>query len=512
MARYKPYDVKQVTLVAVSFQDQILPGTFEYALNEIVDQHIDMTPFEARYKNDESGCLAYDPAILLKIVLFGYYKGIISSRRLAEGCQRNVQFKALTADTQPHFTTIADFVSTLDKEIAGVFRDVLVYADALGLIGKQTFAIDGCKLPSNASKEWSGTHEELLHKQEKYEAAAKKIVARHRGRDAKEKLSPIAEQDNKKLATFKRKIKKIKEFLTSHGKNIGPSGNERKSNITDPDSAKMSTNHGVIQGYNGIAVVDEKHQIVVHAEAHGEGQEAHLLQPTIESIQEEFKVSDLSADLFSQVEIVADAGYHSNASVSYVEEQGIDAYVADRSFRQRDPAFADYDRYKTRSRQDSRRRYTRTSAERFTVKDFMYDERNDTCRCPAGHVLYRDGKNINIKGFIGIRYRAGKRLCGPCRLRERCFKTPERTETKQVTIFIGRVGEKKDTPIERMKRKFDTLFGRFVYNKRIAIVEPVFGNLRNKGMNRYTLRGKKKVNTQWQLFSLVHNIEKMAHA
>jgi hypothetical protein len=80
-----------------------------------------------------------------------------------------------------------------------------------------------------------------------------------------------------------------------------------------------------------------------------------------------------------------------------------------------------------------------------------------------------------------------------------------------VTIFIGRVDEKKDSPIERMKRKFDTLFGRFLYNKRIAIVEPVFGNLKNKRMDRFTLRGKKKVNTQWQLFSLVHNIEKMAH-
>lgn len=511
MARYKPYDVKQVTLIPVSFPDQILPGSFEYALNEIVDECIDLRSFEARYQNDETGCLAYDPAILLKIVLFGYYKGIISSRRLAEACERNVQFKALTADSQPHFTTIADFVATMDKEIAGVFRDVLIYADALGLIGKQTFAIDGCKLPSNASKEWSGTHEELLHKQQKYQAAAQKIVARHRGRDAKEKLSPMAEQDDKKLATFKRKISKIKGFLKSHSKNIGPSGNERKSNITDPQSAKMSTNHGVIQGYNGIAVVDEKHQIIVNAQAHGEGQESHLLKPTIESTREELRAADLSPDIFKQAKVTTDAGYHSNAAVSYIEEQAIDAYMADRSYRQRDPAFADYDRYKERTRKDKRRRYIRTSTDRFTVKDFFYDEQNDTCRCPAGHVLYRDGKNINIKGFIGIRFRAGKTLCGPCPLRERCFKTPQTTETKQVTIFVGRVDQKKDTPMERMKRKFDTLYGRFVYNKRIAIVEPVFGNLRNKGMDRFTLRGKKKVNTQWRLFSLVHNIEKMAH-
>jgi hypothetical protein len=91
------------------------------------------------------------------------------------------------------------------------------------------------------------------------------------------------------------------------------------------------------------------------------------------------------------------------------------------------------------------------------------------------------------------------------------LKTPETTKTKQVTIFIGRTEATKDSPIEKMRRKFDTLFGRFIYNKRIAKVEPVFGNLKNKGLDRFTLRGKKKVNTQWHLFSLVHNIEKIAH-
>ena len=82
MARYKPYDVNQVTLIPVSFPDQILLGSFEYALNEIVDEHIDLRSFEPA--KTMTGCLAYDPAILLKIVLFGYYKGLISSRRLAE--------------------------------------------------------------------------------------------------------------------------------------------------------------------------------------------------------------------------------------------------------------------------------------------------------------------------------------------------------------------------------------------------------------------------------------------
>jgi len=230
----------------------------------------------------------------------------------------------------------------------------------------------------------------------------------------------------------------------------------------------------------------------------------------LDSTREEIKAAKISQDIFKQAKVTADAGYHSNASVSYTQEHGIDAYIADRNHRQRDPAFADYDRYKTRSRKEKRRLYGRDT-DRFTAKDFIYDETNRSCRCPAGNQLYRNSNNINVNGFIGVKFRGAKSVCGPCILRDRCLKTPEKTETKQMTIFIGLSDETKDSPIEKMKRKFDTLFGRFIYNKRIAIVEPVFGNLKNKGLDRFTLRGKKKVNTQWQLFSLVHNIEKIAH-
>ena len=271
----------------------------------------------------------------------------------------------------------------------------------------------------------------------------------------------------------------------------------------------MSTSHGVIQGYNGVAVVDEKHQIIVNAEAHGEGQEAHLLEFMLESTREGLKAAKISPDAFQQTKVTADAGYHSGASVAYTQEKGIDAYIADRSHRQRDPAFADYDQHKIRFRKD-KRRYYGIDSKRFTAKDFIYDEKDRSCRCPAGNRLYRNGSNINVHGFIAMKFRGAKSVCGPCILRQRCLKTPETTETKQVTIFIGRADPAKDSSIEKMKRKFDTLFGRFIYNKRIAIVEPVFGNLKNK--DRFTLRGKKKVNAQWQLFSLVQNIEKIGHA
>ena len=111
MAKYKHYDYRQTKMLPISFDRQILPGTFEYTLNELIDEQIDLSVFEDRYDNDEGGAPAYDPAILLKIILFAYSKGITSSREIAALCRENVVFMALSADTAPHFTTIASFVS-----------------------------------------------------------------------------------------------------------------------------------------------------------------------------------------------------------------------------------------------------------------------------------------------------------------------------------------------------------------------------------------------------------------
>jgi len=135
MARYKHYDLNQTKMIPLSYADQVVEGSFEYALDEIVEEHLDLTIFEHRYHNDTTGRSAYDPRVLLKVVLYGYYRGIVSSRRIAEACRRNVVFMALSADSRPHFTTVAAFVSNLEHEITSLFGDVLLYASELGLIG-----------------------------------------------------------------------------------------------------------------------------------------------------------------------------------------------------------------------------------------------------------------------------------------------------------------------------------------------------------------------------------------
>lgn len=338
MARYKEYSYEQGKLLPVHLKDQILPGSFEYALNHIIDHELDLSLFESRYQNDEEGAPAYDPAILLKIILYAYSRGITSSRRIEQCCQNNIVFMALSADTQPHFTTVSNFISSMSKEILSLFRNVLLICDAMGLIGKEMFAIDGCKMPSNASKKWSGTRADFIRKKEKIEKAISYILKKHRSQDQQEGgSSSMKEQEERHLSHLRSKAQKIKRWLGEHEDKIGKGGNIKKSNLTDNESAKMATSHGVIQGYDGAVAADSKHQVIVHAEAFGEAQEHDLLKPMVEGVEENFKVIGKQNHILEKVAVTADSGFHSEANMKMLAKEKIDAYIADNRFRKRGP-------------------------------------------------------------------------------------------------------------------------------------------------------------------------------
>jgi len=151
-------------------------------------------------------------------------------------------------------------------------------------------------------------------------------------------------------------------------------------------------------------------------------------------------------------------------------------------------------------------------AKHYRPKDFDHDPVAGTCICSAGKSLYWSGANCNHKGLIGTKFQGALRDCGPCEQRDKCLRTPEKTQTRQVCFFRGKVEGGRESPSERMKRAIDSERGRQLYGRRFATVEPVFGNLRhNKRLNRFTLRGQKKVDGQWKLYCMVHNIEKLAH-
>lgn len=509
MARYKHYDYAQMKMLPIRFDQQILPGTFEHTLSYLIEEKIDLSGFEGRYRNDEGGAPAYNPAILLKIILFAYSKGIITSRRIEQLCRENVVCMALSADTVPHFTTIAAFISSLSGEITGIFRNVLLVCDEAGLIGQEMFAIDGVKLPSNASKEWSGTKADLKKKAQKMQRAVEHLLCQHRANDTAEVPEPAQAAAQRQIKTLHAAIYKVEKFLATHEEKIGQSGQPKKSNITDNDSAKMPSSKGVIQGYNGIALADAKHQVVVHAEAFGEGQENGLLVPVLEQVRETFKELKLSQDILKQAKLTADAGYWSEANAQYLFEQGVDAYVADNLFRKRDPRFASAERHKPVREDEPLSKPTRNSG-LFGPQEFRLASDLSHCLCPAGQRLHRNGANVVVAGRIGVRFKGSQRTCAACPLRSQCLRHPDRSPYRQVLFLRGCVPGKPEKYVERMRRKIDSGRGRYQYSRRLGLIEPVFGNIRHsKRLNRFTLRGRRKVNAQWQMYCLVHNIEKI---
>jgi hypothetical protein len=270
----------------------------------------------------------------------------------------------------------------------------------------------------------------------------------------------------------------------------------------------MKTSHGVVQGYTGVVAVDARHQLIVHAEAHGEGQEHGLLQPTVQALRERWRKLGQKTDIFGTARLTADAGYHTEANMAYVFANGIDAYIADRQMRRRDSRFAAVDRHKRRYRRERQQRSGK--AVLFKPQDFIYDPKRRTCVCPAGQHLYRNGSNILIRGHQAVKFTAPKCACQPCALRAQCLRHPERTAVRQVVFFRGRSPAAPETFTAKMARKIDSLLGQVIYRQRLATAEPPFAHLRHaKGLNRFTLRGKTKVNAQWQLYCLVHNLFKI---
>ena len=500
MARYKHIDTSP-RFLAVDLQRQLLPGSFEHALNHLIDHELDLSSFDARFNNDITGAAAYPPAMLLKIVLFAYSQGIVSSRGIEALCRDHVTFIALSGDTQPHFTTIAGFVSGLADDIARVFTQVLYLCDRQGLIGREMFAIDGVKLPSNASKQKSGTRADFEHQAVKLETAARVMLERHREVDSQPIEADFKQKEVQRIRRLQTDAAQLRQWLADHPEDRkGSKGTIRKSNRTDNESAKMATSKGVIQGYTGVAAVDAKNQIIVDAQAHGTGSEQELLVPVVKAIQDALNNEQTLITPASL--ITADAGYHSEANLKQLAGLNIDALIADNGMRQRDPRFKDQGKHKQNPdplHDKSGQNKGKKQIAVYRPADFHYDRDAQTCVCPAGKTLYGNGKNCIHNGYTAVKFQGAQQDCVPCGHRDKCLRTPAKTKTRQVSFFQGKA-DGTATFTDKMKARIDSPEGQAKYGRRFATVEPVFGNIRhNKQLDHFTLRGQKKVDAQWKL-------------
>ena len=486
MARYKDRSQDNI-MVSINLSQQLLPGTFEFTVNEIVDHQIDLSVFDQFYDNDAAGPKAYSPQAMLKLILYAYSKGLLSSRKIEAACRSSVIFMALSGEASPDHATIASFVSQRSAHIKEVFVQILAICAQLDLIGTEQFALDGCKIPSNAAKEHSGSFAEY---RKKIASLAKKIellMSQHALNDQ----AGDQERIHKAIQRITYQKKRIQQFIQTHTPRHNQPGREVKSNITDNDSAKLKTTGGFIQGYNALALTDAKHQIILNAYPIGRQYEGDELQPFILDSLNTAKRAGILKNQFRCATLLADTNYFSESNCRFLlKDQKLKSIIPDPHFRSRDPRFPP--------------QKPTTTQPKFHETDFFYDPLRNQYRCPNGKILTFYTKR-STGHYKGRTYRTQKDQCLGCPHIKSCLKEG----ASRRYLFV--LDKAKPKPYsQRMKELIDSPAGRNTYAHRMQIIEPVFGNIKaNKRMNRFTLRGITKVSIQWLYYCLVHNIEKI---
>ena len=456
--------------------------------------------------------MAYHPKVLLKVIRLAYSRGIIGSRRIELACRENILFMALAGGHQPDHSTISAFVASMQDIIIDIFLQTLLVCSELNLLAGTHFSLDGCKLPSNASKEYSGTFKELKKKRGKLKEKLTGLLNQHIITDQKDEDIHQVDKTKreKRIKRIKKQIERIEEFMKNNEPEKGKTRKEIQSNTTDNDSAKMPTAHGVIQGYNAQAVVDSKHQIIVHAEAMGNGQDADNLKPMVEGLKQNLKAIGHTENPVEGAILTADSNYHTNENIILCEQESMNAYIPDTNFRKRDVQFKGQGRFREGVNKPPKKK---DNFEKYILSDFIYDAKNDVYLCPKGHSLKLETGHMVNRNTVYRVYRIKDDSCLECPLRDNCL-SHKSARQRYLCIPADSAGKPEEplSPSVRMQHKIDSDQGKKIYGQRLGNIEPVFGNIRyNKHLNRFTYRTKVKVNTQWLLFCLIHNMEKIAH-
>ncbi|MEM7599811.1 MAG: transposase [Verrucomicrobiota bacterium] len=405
---------------------------------------------------------------------------------------------ALLCGEAPDHSTIASFIQKLGPHIETVFVDVLSVCHEEGLLEGTHFAVDGLKLPTHAAKEWSGTFETLKKKRDKFKRKAQALIKEHKKRDrrlAKGKTE-VAGETKTPAEKLLEKADKIDAYLAENEPRMGVNNKEIQSNITDPETSKMRTSKGTVQGYNCQALADGSSQVVTSAHIPEGGQDGRVLGELFEHATREAEAAGLGEDFYQESELLADANYHSEPNLTTCQEHKLDAVIPDPNYRDRDG------RYEGREKHIRKARPKDT--DRFTQDDFRYVEENDHYICPAGEVLPLNARAHKSARGIFRKYRITSDACSSCQWSGKCLSKLAKKRTLSICV------ETANPLCQAMREKIDTPEAKERYSYRMGTIEPVFANLRHaKGMNRINYRGREKVSVIWKLWCIMHNIEKI---
>jgi transposase len=415
----------------------------------------------AKARCADTGRPPYDPAVLLKLYLYGYLHRIRSSRLLEAECQRNVEVIWLLGKQAPDFKTIADFRKDNLKPLRAVCRQFTLLCRKLELFGGELLAIDGSKFCAVNARDQNFNAAKLQDLIGRADVRLAEYLQALDTADADEPAPAALDptQLAEKIAALQEKQDWHKELLAQL-----QDGEDKQVSVTDPDTRKMPTAQGMIVGYNAQMAVDAKHKLIAAADVTNEVTDLHQLA----------KVAlEAKANLeMKQAEVVADAGYYNAAEVSRCVEAGLTPLIpkADTS--------------------------ANTARGLYGKSRFRYDAQKDVYVCPAGAELtyrfptYELGRELRY-------YRA--RGCAGCALKKQCTRNKgNRTITR----------EENEGLMEAMAARMAAQPEKFKLRKTLA--EHPFGTIKRWfGYTHFLLKGLEKVRCEWSLTTLAYNLKRV---
>lgn len=470
MARFKPYRKRQSMLLPPVIEDFVPPSHLARVVDEVVEA-LDTKEIEDKYS--DLGQNTYHPKIQLKLLFYGYATGNRSGRKIARMCETDTAYMYLAQMYRPDFRTINDFRKNNLDEIKRYFVQIIRICKGLGMVKVGEISIDGTKMKANAAN-WrtknKGSYQKWLKRiEEEIKGLLKEAEEIEEEEDRLYGKDKRGDELPKKISTkdkLKTKIKRIMETLDTK---------KEKRNLTDPDARFMKGGRGRVDiNYNGQIAVDED-QLILAAEVINEANDRDALTGILEEAE---------ANTGEEIEeVIADSGYSSYDNYEYLEGRGKTGYIPDQ--------------YLSKIEQGEYEK----EAHRYHQENFVYDKGRDIYLCPEGRELRPYKRRHSDRGVRKRRqviYRGEE--CSDCKVRRLCTKQKART--------IAR--EERRELLEQMRERLLSKEGKEKYKKRLFTVEPPVGNIKhNLGYRSFLLRGLEKVDGEFKLMAIGHNLKKM---
>ena len=334
---YRPYVPEQDLLLPPSLRDWLPEDHLAFFVSDLIDQ-LDLSAITTVYEDEERGYPPYHPVMLTKVLVYAYCVGVFSSRKIQRRLVEDVAFRVLAAGNQPDFRTIADFRKLHLTALRGFFEQVLRLARELGAPRVGRVALDSSKVNANASKHKAMSYGRMRDKQRQLREEVQQLLDQAEATDAAEDAEYGPDQRGDELpAELQRResrlkrIREAKRALEARAKaEAAAAGQPPKAakpnakmqyNFTDPESRIMKGPDGFVQAYNVQVAVDDL-QLIVGQAVTQETNDKKQLMPMVTTIAQQSG--------HRPTQLLADAGYCSDESLTAIADTRIDAYISTR--------------------------------------------------------------------------------------------------------------------------------------------------------------------------------------